>query len=150
MSVTKALPNLQSLNERELKSGGPRVVSGLGILGDAFKKKNEKSREDRERKNKFFGKKMALGEMDMNELIKVFTDIEKDDKAPKNIVKLKENVKAKMHKILHDHRSKASAEVAGAAKDPADHNVEVMVSRLDMADLLFDPISNFFLTKFVS
>lgn len=147
-TITKVLPNLELLNDKQVKSSGPRVICGLNFLGEAFKKKTDKIKEDREKKNKYFGKNMHFGESDLTELVKVFNLIGEDPKVGcnGNFLDSKQDCTNKMGSILQRFKNSA---VGNANKEnkkgsentkAAEYNREVMTSKCDLADLLFDPL----------
>lgn len=147
-SFGKLLPDLEYLNDKQIKSAGPRVICGQNFLGEAFKKKTDRMKQERETRTKFFGKNMIFGESDMTELVKVLEKIGEDQKIGlnSNFLDNKSNCQDKLTKIMKAFRDSAvknsnkENKKANDNSGSADYNKEVMTSRCDMADLLFDPI----------
>jgi len=125
------------------------MQQGLNFLGEAFKKKTEKSKEDKERRNKFFNKKMQFGEQDMKEVMKVFDLLGADGRVGTGAFRQNQDiVRNKVKKIVDDFRGKSAGSAVDVStgkggdkgQNPPEHNKEVMINRCDMTDMLFDPI----------
>lgn len=120
------------------------MVTGIQILGSAFSKKADKNRELREKRAKFFTKRMKLDDLDINELLKVLQDASADPKLKidNNFRQKVDNIHSNLLKKLGSGLSKSTGTASVVdTTSTLDHNMDVMNTRLDMLDMLFDPLT---------